>query len=58
MVGVLWLIRHRRQKQSQWHQWIAPHLKQALVVQDSHNSKNVLWPLALTWLFTVFTLAG
>jgi Ca-activated chloride channel family protein len=58
MVVVLWFIRHRHQKQSQWHQWIAPHLKQALVVNETQHSKNALWPVALTWLMAVFALAG
>ena len=58
LAGLLYFIYQKNKRKSDWHQWIAPHLKGALLSPNTKKQKQSLWPLILLWSITVFALAG
>ncbi|GHB57000.1 hypothetical protein GCM10008107_02380 [Psychrosphaera saromensis] len=56
---IIWLLKLKMVKTTQWHQVIPPHLANAMLGSNKENTvkqKTLLLPLI--WLLTIFTLAG
>lgn len=56
---IIWMLKLKMAKTTQWHQVIPPHLANAMLGSNKENTvKQKTFLLPLIWLLTIFTLAG